>query len=638
MATVAAVSMDQAPPPGPSTALHRASLYVGDLHPDVIEADLIQLFGTMGALDSVRVCRDRVSRKSLCYAYVNFLNPSDATRALASLNHRKLREKSMRIMWCQRDPLARKNGVANLYVKNLDPSVNSAHLEEMFGKYGTILSCKVAEENGKSKGFGFVQFDSEDAATTALNALNDTMFEGKKLCVCKFIRKSERNDASEKTFTNLYFKNLDENVTVDFLKEKFSEHGTVCNIVIMKDDEGKSRGFGFVKFSLHEEAKKAVECLNGAVLGSKNLYVGRAQKKAEREQILKQAHEFMLDNNYAKSNASNLFVKNLNLSFDDLELEELFGAYGKVTSAKVIYNEDGVSKGFGFVCFSCPEEARRALDSLNGSTVRGMVLYVALAHCRKEHLRQLQSIDTKQSFHTPFWNIHVPQYYPLYHNAPPFSIPHFRPFQPRLYQSFCRSLSGFFPSEDQRLQGKFCTHLQFPIQQPQQEPIKDMAHQYHPKKHSTAYGSTQPLNIGSVKQQKPSSKLGNKTVYGPLETSRTGPGSVNSPFIDSKHDLEFGALKQKKPSCKLGKMSTCAAIGTSTTGSRSVSSAARTSSQWVYKKNCRTMLQPLDKNSQELLESQNPLALHMEKAVQMIKANSGSVSHSNTSILPAGQS
>lgn len=119
-----------------------------------------------------------------------------------------------------------------------------------------------------------------------------------------------------------------------------------------------------------------------------------------------------------------------------------------------------------------------------------------------------------------------------------------------------------------------------------------------PKKHSTAYGSTQPLNIGSVKQQKPSSKLGNKTVYGPLETSRTGPGSVNSPFIDSKHDLEFGALKQKKPSCKLGKMSTCAAIGTSTTGSRSVSSAARTSSQWVYKKNCRTMLQPLDKNSQ----------------------------------------
>lgn len=125
-----------------------------------------------------------------------------------------------------------------------------------------------------------------------------------------------------------------------------------------------------------------------------------------------------------------------------------------------------------------------------------------------------------------------------------------------------------------------------------------MAHQYHPKKLSIAYGTVQPLNIGSVKQQKPSSKLGNKTVYGPLETSTTGPGSLNSPVIDSKHDPEFGALKQKKPSCKLGNKSTCAAIGTSTIGSGSVSSAARTSSQWVYKKNCGTMLQPFAKNGQ----------------------------------------
>lgn len=95
--------------------------------------------------------------------------------------------------------------------------------------------------------------------------------------------------------------------------------------------------------------------------------MGRAQKKAEREEILKQAHENMHNNNSAKPKASNLFVKNLNVSIDDLELEKLFSAYGKVTSAKVMYNKDGISKGFGFVCYSCPEEAKRALDLLNGS-------------------------------------------------------------------------------------------------------------------------------------------------------------------------------------------------------------------------------------------------------------------------------
>ena len=89
--------------------------------------------------------------------------------------------KPMRIMWSHRDPLPRKTGLANLFVKNLDPSINSASLQDIFGKFGNILSCKVAEENGKSKCFGFVQFDSDDSATAALNALNDTMLDGKKL-------------------------------------------------------------------------------------------------------------------------------------------------------------------------------------------------------------------------------------------------------------------------------------------------------------------------------------------------------------------------------------------------------------------------------------------------------------------------
>ncbi|KAL3528673.1 hypothetical protein ACH5RR_007995 [Cinchona calisaya] len=658
-AVAAALSMEQSPPPpppgvsppsAPLITLRRASLYVGDLHPDVTEADLTQVFGNKGALHSVRLCRDRVSRNSLCYAYVNFLFPSDATRALASLNHTKLRGKTMRIMWCQRDPLPRKNGVANLYVKNLCPSITSARLEEIFSKYGMILSCKVAEDNGKSKGFGFVQFDSEDSATTALDALNNTVLEGKALCVCKFIRKSERKAASEKTFTNLYFKNLDGNVTENFLKEKFSAHGTVCSIVIVKDDKGKSRGFGFVKFSSHEEAKKAVECLNGALLGSKNLYVERAQKKAEREEILRKAYEIMYSNNSVKSKPSNLFVKNLNVSFDDLELKEIFSAYGKVTSAKVMHNEDGVSKGFGFVCFSCPEEAKRALDSLNGTAVRGKVLYVGFAQSREERYRQLQSSQgqyPKQSIHAPFWNMFDPQYYPLYYNfppPPPFSMPYFSSFQPRLCQSFRRSVSESFPFEEL---GKFSNHLQGPIKQSQQEPIKAGAYQYHPKKLiTTTHGSTQCPIIGSGKLLKPTGKLGSKTVCGAFETSTTGSGSLSNPTIGFKQDPKVAASMQQKPSCKLGNKSVYCATETCTTGSESVTSAA-TSSQWICKKKIGTMQQPFVKNSQpghaakrsrvlvemnmqEILNSQNPLALHVEKAIKMTGPISRGASDSNT--------
>lgn len=88
----------------------------------------------------------------------------------------------MRIMWSQRNPLPRKTGIGNLFVKNLDPSISSSLLETIFGKHGTILSSKVAkEENGKSKGFGFVQFDSEECAMAARSALHNTLVSGKKM-------------------------------------------------------------------------------------------------------------------------------------------------------------------------------------------------------------------------------------------------------------------------------------------------------------------------------------------------------------------------------------------------------------------------------------------------------------------------
>jgi polyadenylate-binding protein len=68
-------------------------------------------------------------------------------------------------------------------------------------------------------------------------------------------------------FTNLYVKNLDETITEDGLKDMFSVVGDVSSVAIMMDHEGKSKHFGFVNFKSPDDAKKAVDVMNGSVVG-----------------------------------------------------------------------------------------------------------------------------------------------------------------------------------------------------------------------------------------------------------------------------------------------------------------------------------------------------------------------------------
>lgn len=355
-----------------------ASLYVGDLSPEVPESKLYEIFNNIGQVQSVRVLRDVNTRRSLGYAYVNFHRVDDAERALEIMNFKVIGDRPCRIMWSQRNPDLRRSGKGNIFVKHLPDSMDHEALRDTFIRFGTILSCKVAmNARGEKLGYGFVHFQDEAHAAAAVLEVDGKCLDNnpKPVYVAHFKSKSQRGGVDN--FTNVYFKNMPRSMTDENVLEMFRKCGTITSSkLVVATDESKTN-FGFVNFQSSAEAKAAIDAMHDMEIAGKKLVVVRAQRKDERLRELKERFEQLKATR--QYSGFNLYVKNLPDNVTEESLMALFTKFGEISSAKVMIDEKtGKPKGFGFVCFVEQQAANNAIG-LNGQMIEGKPLYVALA-------------------------------------------------------------------------------------------------------------------------------------------------------------------------------------------------------------------------------------------------------------------
>ncbi|KAG7251799.1 hypothetical protein CRUP_036247 [Coryphaenoides rupestris] len=184
------------------------------------------------------------------------------------MNFDVVKGKPIRIMWSQRDPSLRKSGVGNVFIKNLDKSIDNKALYDTFSAFGNILSCKVSQGAGSGTGGP----KPRNSPTSYIKNFGDEMTDDQLKVLFDQYGKG----------VNLYIKNLDDTIDDEKLRKEFSPFGSITSAKVMLE-EGRSKGFGFVCFSSPEEATKAVTEMNGRIVGSKPLYVALAQRKEERK-------------------------------------------------------------------------------------------------------------------------------------------------------------------------------------------------------------------------------------------------------------------------------------------------------------------------------------------------------------------
>jgi nucleolin len=167
-----------------------------------------------------------------------------------------------------------------LFIRNLSWSTTENDLYDLFSQAGTVVSVSipVRREDGKPRGFAFVEMASKEEAQKIINQFNGMLLHDRDLVVSyqDEDNRGRHNTQGGQAAKNakLFIRNVANAVTETDLQKLFQQVGTVISVKIPVDREtGLQKGFAFIEMATAEEAEQCLNQLNNQFLGGKEIII-----------------------------------------------------------------------------------------------------------------------------------------------------------------------------------------------------------------------------------------------------------------------------------------------------------------------------------------------------------------------------
>jgi RNA recognition motif-containing protein len=347
-----------------------ARVYVGNLSFDTTWKELKDLMQTVGAVSRADVVCDEGTGRSKGYGIVVFKAAEGAEEAISTLHDTEFMGRSIVVrhdrggdghQQQKQRPTPSVTGPW-CWVGNLSFDVTWQDLKDHMRQAGKVIRAEVeTRKDGRSKGWGLVEFSSPGEARKAIQQLSGTELLGREITIRADSAPSSTSTGGAshdlqggEVGKSVYVGNLAWSVSWQALKDHMRQAGNVIRADIMEESQGRSKGCAIVTFDSPASAARAIQELNDTELEGRLIFVREDRERGPA------ATE-------SAGGTRSVFVSGLAWRASWQDVKDFFRTVGEVEFVEIPQDAQGRSKGWATVRFATAAEAAEAIRTLNGT-------------------------------------------------------------------------------------------------------------------------------------------------------------------------------------------------------------------------------------------------------------------------------